>query len=183
VSSETAAVDEAPQVATYEAPPEEAVAQEAPSDEAPQEAEPIQAVQDDVAAEAEGEPEPVAAEADQAEGAGHESDNVLIGVMDPDAANQPVESPWQASEQSSPDTEEQPVAEASSPAEGSADLAPVGLIGETHEGGSTDGQAQDGSDEPVPVATEAQVVMPRSGGAGSWLRWPNGSSDRSDSGQ
>ena len=108
---------------------------------------------------------------------------VLIGVMDPDAANQPVESPWQASDASTPDTEEQPVAEGSSPAEGSADVAPVELIGEAHEAGSTDGQSQDGSDGPVPVATEAQVVMPRSGGAGSWLRWPNGSSDRSDSGQ
>ena len=30
---------------------------------------------------------------------------------------------------------------------------------------------------------EARVVMPRSTGAGSWLRWPNGSSDRSDLGQ
>jgi hypothetical protein len=187
VASETAAVDEAPQdVAAYETAPEESVAQETAPDETPQEAEPIQAVQAEVAVEPETEPVPVTAEADQsdqAEGAGHEYDNVLIGVMDPDAANQPVESPWQASDASTPVTEEQPVAEASSPAEGSAEVAAVGVIGESHEDGSTVGQAQDGSDEPVPVATEAQVVMPRSGGAGSWLRWPNGSSDRSDSGQ
>jgi hypothetical protein len=181
-ASETAVADEAPQdVATYETAPEESVAPETAPDEAPQEAEPIQAVQDDVAAEAQ--PEPVNAEADQADGDGQESDNALVGVMDPDAANQPVESPWQASDASIPDTEQQPVAEGSSPAEGSGDVAPVELIGEAHEGGSTDGQSQDGSDEPVPVATEAQVVMPRSGGAGSWLRWPNGSSDRPDSGQ
>jgi len=187
VSSETAAADDARQdVAAYETAPEESVAQGTATDEVPQEAEPIEAVQDEVAVEPEPEAVPVTAEADQAdqaEGAGHEYDNVLIGVMDPDAANQSVESPWQASDASTPDTEEQPVAEGSSPAEGSADVAPVELIGEAHEGGSTDGQSQDGSDEPVPVATEAQVVMPRSGGAGSWLRWPNGSSDRSDSGQ
>ncbi len=186
VAPETVAEAEALQeVASYEVAPEEAVAQETPY-EAPQEPEPIQAVQEEVAVEPEPEPEPVTAEADQtdqAEGAGHESDNVLIGVMDPDAANQPVESPWQASDASTPETEQQPVAEGSSPAEGSADVAAIGLIGEAHDSEPTDGQAQDGSDEPVPVATEAQVVMPRSGGAGSWLRWPNGSSDRSDSGQ
>ena len=42
-------------------------------------------------------------------------------------------------------------------------------------------EASDGSDEPVSVGAEARVVMPRTtGGAGSWLRWPNSTVDRSD---
>ena len=37
------------------------------------------------------------------------------------------------------------------------------------------------SEELVAVAAEARVVMPKSSGAGSWLRWPNSSADRPDS--
>ena len=33
----------------------------------------------------------------------------------------------------------------------------------------------------MPVLAEARVVMPRAGGAGSWLRWPNSSGDHTDS--
>jgi hypothetical protein len=173
----TYAADEAasPVVASYETASEEA----API-EAIQEPEPYQPAQDEVAAQAEHEPEPepVAAEAQadayQAEGDGQASDNALVGVMDPEAASQPAESPWQASDESTRETEEQPVAEASVVAEGST---------EGQDGGATDEGAHEGSDESIPVPAEAQVVMPRSGGAGSWLRWPNGSSDRSDSGQ
>jgi hypothetical protein len=46
----------------------------------------------------------------------------------------------------------------------------------------TEGSAlPDERGEPVAVAAEARVVMPRSTGAGSWLRWPNNSVDRTDS--
>ena len=43
--------------------------------------------------------------------------------------------------------------------------------------------AEQAAEEPVAVAAEAQVVMPRSSGAGSWLRWPSSSVDRSDPNQ
>ena len=84
--------------------------------------------------------------------------------MDPDAGQTPAaETPWQ------------PAVEA---------------IGEPAEVGDQVGEAigavegpsgsSDGSDEPVSVGAEARVVMPRTTGAGSWLRWPNSSIDRSD---
>jgi hypothetical protein len=198
----------APQDVSYEVTPEpapeEVVAHEpdlyqatqddgAPHVESEQvtaEAEQVTAEAEQVTAEAElvtagAEPEPVAAEADvePVEGDGRDADVVLVGVMDPGATSQPAESPWQAGEGSTPETEEQPVAEGSTPAEGSAEATSIEGSDEGHDGASTEEHGQEGSEEPVPVAAEAQVVMPRSGGAGSWLRWPNGSSDRPDSGQ
>ena len=47
-------------------------------------------------------------------------------------------------------------------------------------GGSQGSDGSDGSGEPAPVIAEARVVMPRISGAGSWLRWPSSSVDRSD---
>jgi len=72
----------------------------------------------------------------------------MIGVMDPDAANRPVETPWKS--------------------------------GVDAGEGAPGGDGSDGSGEPAPVVAEARVVMPRSTGAGSWLRWPSSSVDRSD---
>ena len=46
--------------------------------------------------------------------------------------------------------------------------------------GSDVGEGSEGSEAPEPVVAEARVVMPRSSGAGSWLRWPSSSADRSD---
>jgi hypothetical protein len=60
-----------------------------------------------------------------------------------------------------------PVSEASAPTE-----TPVGDEPATTE-------SPDTTDETVAAAAEATVVMPRSTGAGSWLRWPN----KSDSGR
>jgi len=70
----------------------------------------------------------------------------MIGVMDPDAADRPVETPWES--------------------------------GVEAGGGSPEGEGSEGSGEPAPVVAEARVVMPRSTGAGSWLRWPTNSADR-----
>ena len=142
-----------------------------------------------VVAEAEPEPEPViaeteeqpvTAEADQPT-EGESADVPLVGVMDPEASSQPTETPWQAPDSYVPDTEEHAAAQASS-----GDEAPVEAIADDgsavgQDGGSGE-HVDEGSEEPVPVG-EARVVMPRSTGAGSWLRWPNGSSDRSDLGQ
>ena len=56
--------------------------------------------------------------------------------------------------------------------------ATVDAVAHAVEGASEGGN---GSEEPVSVGAEARVVMPRTtGGAGSWLRWPNSSIDRSD---
>ena len=54
---------------------------------------------------------------------------------------------------------------------------------ETQSADSSEEPVGVAAEEPVGVAGESRVVMPRSTGAGSWLRWPSGSSDRSDSGQ
>jgi hypothetical protein len=92
--------------------------------------------------------------------------NQLIGVMDPDAghADQAANgSPW------GPGTDA--VGE-QAPASDPIDDAVVAV---------EDAGASDGSDAPVSVGAEARVVMPRTtGGAGSWLRWPNSTVDRSD---
>lgn len=58
---------------------------------------------------------------------------------------------------------------------------PIDAVAATTGAGAT--EAQGGSEEPVGATAEARVVMPRSTGAGSWLRWPNSSADRSDPSQ
>ncbi len=204
VPYETAAHDEASQeVASSEANQDEAQPQ-AGTDVAQQpvavEAEPIATEPEPepivAQAAAEPEPEPVVAEAEPvheavvAEAGAETNDEhdgsgptPLIGVMDPEASNQPAEAQWQAEESTPPPADEQPVAERSFVAEGSVaetpssdgfEVGPDVLIGE-----ATD----DGSGEPVTVPAAETVVMPRSTGAGSWLRWPNGASDRGDQDQ
>ena len=86
--------------------------------------------------------------------------------MDPDAGNAPVETPWDSG-----------VGAAAVAADATEDPEPVEAVQDSGEG------AEEGAQEPVAVAAEAQVVMPRSSGAGSWLRWPSSSVDRSDPNQ
>lgn len=88
--------------------------------------------------------------------------NGLIGVMDPEANAGSTEAPWE------------PGSDAVA-AEATDDVAPVNDGPEAPAG-------SDGSKEPVAAVAEAKVVMPRSTGAGSWLRWPNSSADHSDGG-
>jgi hypothetical protein len=88
--------------------------------------------------------------------------NVLIGVMDPAGGHDDHSgngSPWGGG------------------TDAVGEQVPAGdpVVAAENSGTS------DGSDEPVSVGAEARVVMPRTtGGAGSWLRWPNSSIDRSD---
>ena len=146
------------------------------------EAEPVVAEADQAPVTAEAEQEPVTAESDQLIGA-ETSDTPMVGVMDPDASSQPAETPWQAPEGYAQDTEEHAPAQASyqddAPVEAVADEGAA--IGQDASSGEQ--QVEEGSEELAALAGEARVVMPRSTGAGSWLRWPNGSSDRSDLGQ
>ena len=90
----------------------------------------------------------------------------LIGVMDPDAGDAPVETPWNSG-----------VGAAAVAADATEDPAPNEAVQDSVDGAGENAQ------EPVAVAAEAQVVMPRSSGAGSWLRWPSSSVDRSDPNQ
>lgn len=99
-----------------------------------------------------------------AEGQHHDDDkppaaSPMIGVMDSGVNGIPAEAPWE----SGVDVIEEPAAEVLPTPEEHAVPDEVG--------------------EPVAVAAEARVVMPRSSGAGSWLRWPNSSVDRPDSGR
>ena len=166
----------APTAHTYYAPPIEAPAPPTPVAIEPVATEPVAAepvATEPVATEAAAiEPlatEPVATEpvATQAEDQHHDdveppSATPMIGVMDTEASSGTTEAPWEApvavveepATEVSPDVDESYVAEGSAPA--------------------------DERGEPVGVAAEARVVMPRSTGAGSWLRWPNNSVDRTD---
>ena len=114
------------------------------------------------------------AEQEQEQGTGQETP--LVGVMDPGAGDRPVENPW------GPGVEAAPVAAvASEPVQAEAQA-------QTDTGDQVQEQAQGeagqevGEPETV-AAAEAHVVMPRSSGAGSWLRWPTSSVDRSDPGE
>jgi hypothetical protein len=86
--------------------------------------------------------------------------------MDHEAASESPDKGW--------DTGSEAVAE-QAPEATSEETAPVSE-------GSETGELADGSPEPEPVAAtaEARIVMPRSTGTGSWLRWPNSTADRSD---
>ena len=112
---------------------------------------------------------------------GESADAPMVGVMDPEASSQPTETPWQAPEGYVPDTEEH-VAGAGIVRGRGARRGDRGRRFGRRAGRRLGRTVDEGSEEPVP-AGEARVVMPRSTGAGSWLRWPNGSSDRSDLGQ
>ena len=87
------------------------------------------------------------------------ADAPLVGVMDPEAGATPTESPWGTPVEANATADD-----GATPVE--AEAAP-------------EGEAQ-GEPEPEPALAEAHVVMPRSSGAGSWLRWPSNSIDRSD---
>jgi hypothetical protein len=139
------------------------------------------------------------------------SNGSMIGVMDPDAQTEAPTDPWtqtpaaeaepvadaepvaQAEADAQPVAEAEPVA-AQAEAEPVADAQPVaeaigvadhGSEAETEDAVSavaTDSSGSpDESQEPVGALAEARVVMPRASGAGSWLRWPNSSSDHTDS--
>jgi hypothetical protein len=100
----------------------------------------------------------------------------LVGVMDPGAGDRPVENPW------GPGVEAAPVAAvASEPvqAEAPAQADPGEQIQEQAQGEA----GQEVGEPETVAAAEAHVVMPRSSGAGSWLRWPTSSVDRSDPGE
>jgi hypothetical protein len=94
-----------------------------------------------------------------------EAETPLVGVMDPEAGSTPVETPWDSSAGGSGDAVAAEAADVPEPTEAAQ---------------ATGDGADERAEEPVAVAAEAQVVMPRSSGAGSWLRWPSSSVDRSD---
>jgi hypothetical protein len=98
----------------------------------------------------------------QPEAIAAEADAPMVGVMDPDAGSRPVETPWDSG------------VVAEQPAE-TPEAAP-----ETVPVAQAESASEPGEGETEGVAPEAQVVMPRSSGAGSWLRWPSSSVDRSD---
>ena len=134
----------------------------------------------------------------------------MVGVMDPGAQSETPADPWvgapaaeaepvadaepvvQAEADAHPAAEAEPVAQAD--AEPVAEAQPVAeAVGVAEQGSETEthdtvsavaGESSDSPDEsqePVGALAEARVVMPRASGAGSWLRWPNSSSDHTDS--
>ena len=111
-----------------------------------------------------------------------------MAEAEPASEEQPVAEvePVAQAEQAEPveaaaETEAQPVAEAVAVAahDGGATAETTASAVSTEPSGSS--EASDGSQEPVGALAEARVVMPRASGAGSWLRWPNSSSDHTDS--
>jgi hypothetical protein len=114
--------------------------------------------------EAVAESEPVAEAAPVAEA---EAQPVAVAEAGPEAEAQPI-------------AEAQPVGQAvgapEHEAEPAADAVASAVATESSE-------SDEGSQEPVGALAEARVVMPRASGAGSWLRWPNSSSDHTDSNQ
>ena len=130
---------------------------------------------------------------DEPPGDGHDDppagDGSMIGVMGLIAASEAPAEQWAAAPE--PEPEPVPVAVAAPVAE--AQPAPVPetvaetapdveqVVSEATDVTAT-AESADGSQEPVGALAEAHVVMPRAGGAGSWLRWPNSSADHTDSG-
>lgn len=158
-SSEFRHVSAAPVVT--EAAVTEAVATEAVATEEPPAAEmPVEAPPAEEPAQAEsnseGGNEAVATEADASP----------VAVMEPEAQAAPPEPDWEPAA----DPAAAQATDASAPAE--------------EAGESAEAPAEpDGSPEPVGAAADSRVVMPKSTGAGSWLRWPNSSADHSDNNQ
>jgi len=152
--------DEAPQISTYAAAATPAVATEAASTDA-------------ASTDA-----PIASGDAPADDQDHDApaNGSMVGVMDPDAQTETPADPWTGK----PIVEAEPVAEAQPQAD-----ADHGSEAETHETVSAvatgSSESSDESQEPVGALAEARVVMPRASGAGSWLRWPNSSSDHTDS--
>jgi hypothetical protein len=107
-------------------------------------------------------------------GGGPTAASPMIGVMAAEESSQSTDTAWvpEVEADVEPAAQEPSMVEASAVADESsaADEAAA-----PHESA-----ASDGLEEPVPVVAEARVVMPRSTGAGSWLRWPNNSVDHTD---
>lgn len=88
-----------------------------------------------------------------------EQETPLIGVMAPEAGGDTPEQPWEGGDAVA--------------AEQSDEAVPVALQEEAATPEGSDGsEAPEEAKEEEPVGA---VVMPRSTGAGSWLRWPNNS--------
>jgi hypothetical protein len=99
------------------------------------------------------------------------ADSPLIGVMDHETASASPGTEWDAGSDAVAAEAETPEATP----EATEETVPVGEGSETTE--PSDGSPEA---EPVGAVAEARVVMPRSTGTGSWLRWPNSTVDRSD---
>src|SRR5204863_241277 len=80
-----------------------------------------------------------------------------------------------------PEPEAQPVAQAVGTTASEAATATDDVTSAVSSESSGSTEDSDGSQETVGALAEARVVMPRASGAGSWLRWPNSSSDHTDS--
>ena len=115
------------------------------------------------------------------------ADGSMVGVMGPSATSEAPTEQWAPA----PEPEPEPVAVAAPVAEAEPAAVPETIAEAAPEveqvvNEATDvtaaAESADGSQEPVAALAEAHVVMPRAGGAGSWLRWPNSSVDHSDSG-
>ena len=168
-SSEFRHVSAAPVVteaAVTEAVATEAVATEAVATEAVATEEPPAA---EMPVEAPPAEEPAQAESNSEggnEAVAPEADASPVAVMEPEAQAAPPEPDWEPAA----DPAAAQATDASAPAE--------------EAGESAEAPAEpDGSPEPVGAAADSRVVMPKSTGAGSWLRWPNSSADHSDNNQ
>ena len=175
VSTSDAPVSDVPtdEAQTADAPMAEAPVEEAPVAEfAPAEAPAAEsgvavAVADDATTpEASQDDDTPTASADEPSAENSPAESSMVGVMDHEAASDSPGTGW--------DTGSEAVAE-QAPDATTEETTPVSV-------GSETGEPAEGSPEPEPVAAgaEARVVMPRSTGTGSWLRWPNSTSDRSD---
>jgi hypothetical protein len=146
---------------TAEAPMAEARVAEAVPAEAPATEAQVAVADDATTPEATQDDDTPSASADEPS-----AESSMVGVMDPETASESPDTGW--------DTGSEAVAE-QAPEATPEETAPVSE-------GSEAGEAADGSPEPEPVAAaaETRIVMPRSTGTGSWLRWPNSTADRTD---
>jgi hypothetical protein len=113
------------------------------------------------AVEAVAEPESPAETYDEAPAAA-EQETPFVPVMTPEADGETAEPNWESDEAVA--------------AEQSDEAVPAALQEEAVSAEGTEGT--EGSEEPEGAKEEepvGAVVMPRSTGAGSWLRWPNNS--------
>lgn len=110
------------------------------------------------------------------------ADSSLVGVMDQDAASAAPGTTWEAGSDAvaaeatevSPETPTEATTEETTPVHEGSDATRSADSTESTEG------SPEPEPEPVGAVAESRVVMPRSTGTGSWLRWPNSSADRSD---
>ena len=101
--------------------------------------------------------------------AGAEEETPLVAVMESETAGETPEQSWDSGEAAA--------------AEQSEEAVPVALQEETvaAEGSAEGSEGSEESEEAKEEEPVGAVVMPRSTGAGSWLRWPNNSGSDSDS--